>query len=89
MIKNNSTDEFFLCEQLGPASDNENDACVGDMYIPIIAIDSVVDETYKPDFLENDVNYNVFLNALSFKHTALVKKISPPVNLYNSNGPCL
>ena len=49
MIKNNSTDDFFLCEQLGPASDNENDACVGDMYIPIIAIDSVVDETYKPD----------------------------------------
>jgi hypothetical protein len=49
------------------------------------------DSNYNPECMEEDWNYNNFLEGIQFKYNVLANntQLSTPLNIYNGRGPCL
>lgn len=52
-------------------------------------MENVVNDICNPNCMEDDGNYDDFLSGLLFKYEPLENRLSPPVNMYNGNGPCI
>ena len=57
----------------------------------VLEMNDVVDNdnNYNVEYMEEDGNYDDFLDGIEFNYNNLTTKLTPPNNMYNGRGPCL
>jgi len=60
-----------------------------DNYFAINEVAENSEESYNAEFMEEDGNYDDFLNGLTFNFQEMEEELTPPVNMYDGRGPSL
>ena len=69
--------------------DNGSDLCNKDNALPVDDGSESIDYTCNNEFMEEDGNYDGFLNGLAFHYKELEVALTSPINKYYCQGPSL
>jgi hypothetical protein len=88
-----ATHHLHICtdvEEDESASKDGSNLCARDNCLPSQDTDLDNKSNYNPEYMEEDWNYNNFLEGIQFKYNILANntQLSMPLNIYNVRGLC-